>query len=124
MYFCIELQIPFCLDVFHNRISNDHCPITKRLLRKIFSTWSIRNLRPKIHISEQQLGLKKSAHSATLNRIPLFLLKIPTWFEIEIDLMLEVKDKEVSVFKMYHKYFDIKSDIAGRISYQLKEKYR
>ena len=37
--------------------------------------------------------------------------------------MLEVKDKEQSVFKMYYKYFDVKIDDSGCVSHKLKKKY-
>ncbi len=36
---CEELKIPFCLDIFHNRVSKDKVPITKSLLQRIFNTW-------------------------------------------------------------------------------------
>jgi len=36
--------------------------------------------------------------------------------------MLEVKDKEVSVFKIYYKYFNIKMDQSGKVYYVLKDR--
>ncbi len=104
---CEELDIPFCLDIFHNRVSADRVPITKRLLRRIFKTWHNRGMTPKIHVSDQEPGLRKGAHSKTLNRLPSYVLKIPHLLKTPLDIMLEVKDKEISVLKMYHKYFDI-----------------
>ena len=104
---CEELKIPFCLDIFHNQVSKDRIPITKKLIKRIFNTWKIRGAIPKIHISEQQPGLRRGAHSKTLDKLPLYLLKLPSMFSTPLDIMLEVKDKEVSVFKMYYKYFDL-----------------
>ncbi|XWV25513.1 UV-damage endonuclease [Tupanvirus deep ocean] len=121
--FCEELKIPFCLDIFHNQVSKDRVPITKKLMRRIFATWHIRGLIPKMHVSEQQEGLRRGAHSKTLNKLPLYLLKLPSMFKTNLDIMLEVKDKEVSVFKMYYRYFDILMDQNGRIDYVLKKKY-
>ena len=117
---CEELNMPFCLDVFHNKISRDWVPITRKLLRRILNTWKRRHIVPKIHVSEQQPGLRRGAHSFTLDRLPLYLFLVPKQFKTSLDIMLEVKDKEVSVFKMYHKYFDIKMDSTGRVIYQLK----
>lgn len=117
---CEELNIPFCLDVFHNSVSKEPVPITNDLLLRIFDTWKKRNTIPKIHYSEQQPGLRRGAHSKTINELPYFLLKIPETFNTSIDIMLEVKDKEVSVFKIYYKYFKIEMDITGRIDYKLK----
>ena len=56
---CEELGIPFCLDIFHNRISRDRVPITRRLVRRIFETWFMRGQIPKIHVSEQQANLRR-----------------------------------------------------------------
>ena len=118
--FCEALNIPFCLDVFHNRVSADRVPITKQLLKRVFATWHRRQVPPKIHFSEQQLGLRKGAHSKTIDSLPPFILRIPRMFDTDLDIMLEVKDKEVSVFKMYHKYFNIVMDIDGRVDYVMK----
>lgn len=117
--FCEELKIPFCLDIFHNSVSKDRVTITKRLMRRVFSTWVVRKMIPKMHVSEQQPGLRRGAHSKTLDKLPLFLFRLPYMFDTPLDIMLEVKDKEVSVFKMYYRYFDIKIDITGRIHYEL-----
>ena len=119
---CEELQIPFCLDIFHNKISNNRVKITKKLMARVFNTWFIRGVIPKMHVSEQDTSLRKGAHSKTLDKLPLYLFRLPGMFKTPLDIMLEVKDKEVSVFKMYYKYFDIKMDANGKINYVLKEK--
>lgn len=118
---CEELNIPFCLDVFHNSVSREHVPITQELLLRVFETWKRRGTIPKLHYSEQQLGLRRGAHSKTIDELPAYLLEIPKIFNTSLDIMLEVKDKEISVFKMYHKYFNIEMDINGRVNYQLKK---
>jgi UV DNA damage endonuclease len=120
--FCEELNIPFCLDIFHNRVSKFRVPITKKLIGRIFATWRNRGVIPKIHVSEQQEGLRRGAHSKTLNKLPLYLFRLPTMFKTPLDIMLEVKDKEVSVFKMYYKYFDIQMDQTGKVTYTLKNR--
>ena len=121
--FCERLQIPFCLDIFHNRVSHDRIPITKKLIKRIFNTWQNHGSIPKIHVSEQQIGLRKGAHSLTLDKLPLYLLHLPYIFNTELDIMLEVKDKEVSVFKIYYKYFNIEMDPNGKINYSIKNQY-
>ncbi len=122
--FCEDLNIPLCMDIFHNRVSKDRVPITKKLVQRIFATWHRRGIIPKIHVSEQQEGLRRGAHSKTLNKLPPYLLRLPSMFKTPFDIMLEVKDKEVSVFKMYYKYFDIEMDSTGKVDYKLKEKYK
>lgn len=120
---CEELQIPFCMDIFHNSVSKDRIPITKKLVRRIFNTWKVHNAIPKIHVSEQQIGLRRGAHSKTIDKLPLYLLKLPKMLSSSLDIMLEVKDKEVSVFKIYYKYFDVNMDPNGKINYVLKSVY-
>lgn len=118
---CEDLQIPFCLDIFHNKVSKDRIPLTKSLLGRIIQTWKKQGMIPKIHVSEQQPGLRRGAHSKTLDKIPIYLFKIPFIFKTPLDIMLEVKDKEVSVLKMYYKYFDIRMESSGRIHYSVKK---
>lgn len=121
---CEELDIPFCLDIFHNRVSNDRVPITRTLLSRIFNTWKKRQIIPKLHVSDQEPNLRRGSHSKTLERIPLYLFKLPEMFQTPLDIMLEVKDKEVSVFKIYYKYFNVKMDSSGNITYHLKNRVK
>lgn len=118
---CETLNIPFCLDIFHNDISSDKVKIDKTILKRILKTWENRNIIPKIHISSQQPGSKRGRHSDTLDKIPSYILKIPKIFKTPLDIMFEVKDKERSVLKMYYKYFDKIMDSKGKISYILKK---
>ena len=119
---CEELSIPFCLDIFHNKISKEPVKLTLKLMKRIFDTWTVKNMNPKIHISDQQIGKKRGAHSKTLNNIPSFILELPNKLKIPLDIMLEVKDKEISVFKMYYKYFDADIDEAGKVNFNLSKK--
>lgn len=118
---CEELNIPFCLDIFHNKVSRNRVPITKRLIGRIFRTWHNRQMIPKIHVSEQQQGLRRGAHSKTINRLPLYIFRLPGMFKTPLDIMLEVKDKEISVLKLYYRYFNIKMDAQGRIYFSQKK---
>lgn len=121
---CEELNIPFCLDLFHNKISKDRVSITKGLIKRIFKTWSRRGMVPKFHFSEQEPDLRKGAHSKTLDSLPIYLFRLPILFKTPLDIMLEVKDKDTSVFKIYYKYFNIKMDANGRITYEPKDKIK
>jgi UV DNA damage endonuclease len=116
---CEKLNIPFCVDFFHNSVSDDKIEITDKIMKRILKTWKVRNIRPKAHYSEQEPLKRKGSHSKTINSIPKYILDIPLKFKVNFDLMLEVKDKEKSVIKMYKKYFD-KVDTEGYIKYTLK----
>jgi len=120
--FCERLQIPFCLDIFHNQISPDRVEITDKLMGRIIETWKKRGIIPKIHISQQDKNSRRGAHSSTLSKIPRYYLTIPRIFQTPIDFMLEVKDKEKSVFKIYEKYFKIHME-NGKVTYSIRRKY-
>ncbi|EJN41096.1 endonuclease for the repair of UV-irradiated DNA [Acanthamoeba polyphaga lentillevirus] len=120
---CEELNVPFCLDIFHNRVSKNRIPLTKKLMKRIINTWKRRNMTPKMHFSNQEPGLRRGAHSKTINELPEYLFRIPDMFQTSLDIMLEVKDKEKSVLKMYFKYFDIETNMDGRNNFTLKKDY-
>lgn len=120
--FCESLGIPFCLDVFHNDISPDKIILTPEIIQRIAATWQS-HANMKIHLSFQNPELRRGAHSKSIDEIPM---EIFHWsHELDkLDIMLEVKDKETSVFKLYYRYFDIEMDAAGRVDYHLKHEYR
>lgn len=69
----------------------------------ILKTWTKRNIKPKFHVSEQGSG-KCGHHSDFIEKLPNYLLNIPTRYDIEIDIMIEAKKKEQAIFKLYEKY--------------------
>ena len=69
----------------------------------ILETWNRRGIKPKFHVSEQGSG-KCGHHSDYIEVIPNYLLDIPTLYDTNIDIMIEAKMKEKSIFKLYEKY--------------------
>jgi UV DNA damage endonuclease len=124
---CEKLKIPFCLDIFHNKVHvhpEGKVKITDELIGRILKTWEVRGIQPKIHISEQEPGLRIGAHSKTIDKLPKYVFQIPRKFGVNLDIMLEVKDKEISVNKMYKKYFNKYIDKDDRVQYEIKKKYQ
>ena len=119
---CEELDIPFCFDIFHNSISKDKVKITMNLMKRIFKTWKY--APPKFHYSNQQEGLRKGSHSQSVSTLPMWIFKVIKRFNIELHIMLEVKDKEQSTIRLLNKYFDKTIDNNGRIQWLLKQKFR
>ena len=72
-------------------------------IKDILDTWVKRNIKPKFHVSEQGDG-KVGKHSDYIDIIPEYLLEIPDKYNIEIDIMIEAKHKELSIKKLYEKY--------------------
>lgn len=115
---CEKLNIPFCLDVFHNSISNESVILTDSLLKRIIATWKV--ARMKIHYSTQEPGERKGTHSKIITELPAFILQWPKHFGINLDIMLETKMKEVNTLEMYKKYFRATYTDHGRLFYVLK----
>lgn len=99
------LEIGSCLDipvVFDNLHHQVNPPDSDRPMAywidKCSPTWDQRNETQKIHYSQQDYQRKKGAHSTTI-RISEFMdfyLALP---REDIDIMLEVKDKNLSAIK-------------------------
>lgn len=69
----------------------------------ILDTWRRRNIKPKFHVSEQGSG-RCGHHSDFIETIPDYLLSIPEKYNINIDIMIEAKQKEQAIFQLYKKY--------------------
>ena len=69
----------------------------------VLETWKRRNIKPKFHVSEQGSG-RCGHHSDYIENIPQYLLDIPKKYNINIDIMIEAKKKELAIFKLYKKY--------------------
>lgn len=109
---CLEMSkrigIPVVFDTHHHECYQKIYPEKKLkdvnyYIPLILDTWSKKNMKPKFHISEQGSG-KIGHHSDYVELIPNYLLEIPKKYDIWIDIMIEAKQKEKSLFKLYKKY--------------------
>jgi len=75
----------------------------ERYIPDILLTWKKREIKPKFHVSEQGSG-KCGHHSDYIEIIPEYLLNIYIKYGVEVDIMIEAKKKELSIFKLYKKY--------------------
>lgn len=73
----------------------------------ILRSWNRRGIRPKFHVSEQGSG-KIGHHSDYIETIPDYLMEIPEKYDVEIDIMIEAKKKELAIKKLYAKYERLK----------------
>ncbi|MCC5894764.1 MAG: UV DNA damage repair endonuclease UvsE [Alkalibacterium sp.] len=67
-------------------------------ISKAKGTWKDSDGNPKVHYSQQQLGAREGAHSQTV-RLQEFLGYYESIAPLGIDIMLEVKDKNLSAVK-------------------------
>ena len=109
---CLEIaetvNIPMVFDTHHYECYKILHPTEELLypgqyIERILYTWSKRNIKPKFHISEQGQG-RIGHHSDYIETIPEYLLEIPTKYGVDIDIMVEAKQKEQAIMRLYEKY--------------------
>lgn len=104
---CTELNIPLVLDFHHHNINSGNIKNDMHLLEiindKIFPIWKLRNIKPKMHLSESRPGVKitdnitvRRAHADYITKLPSIIFKLND-IGIKLDLMIEAKMKEDSI---------------------------
>lgn len=93
------LGIPMIFDVFHHDVLPSlKQKSTQEWVEAISKTWGYRDGAPKIHYSQQDVDKKPGAHSETID-----VVKFMEFYEqiaiCNVDIMLEVKDKNISAIK-------------------------
>jgi UV DNA damage endonuclease len=96
---CLDTNIPAVLDTFHHEIlaSMENRSVLDIIL-EYKKSWP-KDERQKIQYSNQDPNKSKGAHAQTID-IGLFGNFLEEIGDIELDIMLEVKDKEQSVVKL------------------------
>lgn len=114
---CEELNIPLVLDFHHHNIIFDESiregsQDILGLFDRIRQTWTRKNIRQKMHYSEQTAGAvtprERRKHSARVKTLP------PCG--TDMDLMIEAKDKEQAVFELMRTFrlpgWDLNHDVV------------
>lgn len=94
-----QLEIPAVFDVLHHTLNppdGNHPPAF--WIEQCAKTWKRKDGRQKIHYSQQNAGGPPGAHSRTI-AINEFLRFYKTVQDMDLDIMLEVKDKNLSAVK-------------------------
>ncbi len=95
------IGVPVVFDVFHHVWNPALEGLPVRLVIGLAAkTWRKRDGRVKIHYSNQWPGGPAGAHSKSIN-VGKFLRFYDTIHDLDLDIMLEVKDKEQSVLKLF-----------------------
>lgn len=94
----LTLNIPVVFDTLHHEVlpSNDEKKL-KEWIDECRKTWKKEDGIPKIHYSQQDREKKPGAHSKTID-LKTFLTFVSK-IDDDIDIMLEVKDKNLSTIK-------------------------
>lgn len=96
-----SLDIPVIYDNLHNMVNPSLCESDKSdkyWIDKVKTTWKKEDGRQKIHYSQQADGKKLGSHSQTIN-VEEFSKFYDEVSGSDIDIMLEVKDKNLSAVK-------------------------
>lgn len=117
---CDCLQIPAVFDNLHHKINSCHLEWAQ-ILQHVAGTWRREDGRIKFHYSDQDSVKKGGAHSKSVVTSN-FLDYIARIKEIDADIMLEVKDKELSALKCISA-LEENLPISKRITFLDKYKY-
>lgn len=104
-----ECKIPVILDSHHETCYRQLHPTetvdkVEDLLSHVIDTWK---QTPLFHISEQRPDARVGAHSDFIEKIPLYMLNMPIDHNSNVDIEVEAKMKEQSIFHLYKKYPEI-----------------
>ncbi len=94
---CEILKIPAIFDNLHNKLNPSELSLDE-IFKRVASTWSLTDGNIKMHYSEQDENKRNGSHSKfviTKN----FVTYIEQIENLKVDIMLEVKDKELSALK-------------------------
>lgn len=95
----LSLNIPVVFDNLHHSINHAEPAVSDRdIITACGRIWKEKDGRQKIHYSQQNPGKRSGAHSHTI-RIAEFLAYYDQIGGSELDIMLEVKDKNISALK-------------------------
>ena len=92
-----EVGIPLLFDVFHHEVNNSGETV-KEAFELFAPTWRKENGLPMVDYSSQLTGDRKGKHVETLN-LGIFRGFLEETKPFDFDIMLEIKDKEMSALK-------------------------
>ncbi len=97
MFLYDKIKIPILFDVLHHSVLNNNEKINDSL-EKQYKTWKKIDGIPMVDYSSQKPGFRSGSHAETINIKDFkdFLKKSEPY---DIDIMLEIKDKEKSAMK-------------------------
>lgn len=97
LYISGRTGIPVIFDYLHHILNYDGEPDTANIIQQVRKTWHAKDGIQKIHYSQQAIGKQMGSHSITIE-VPEFVEFYKTLPQ-PIDVMLEVKDKDLSALK-------------------------
>lgn len=107
---CKEIQVPMVLDVHHHKCNNDGESL-ESMIKEIFNTWDDQAFPPKIHFSSPREGEFDRKHSDYINPYQFIeFIELCRPLNIDFDVMLEAKQKDLALFNLIDDIKKIKSN--------------
>ena len=98
LHICQQCGLPAIFDVFHHSLNAPARGTLAYWLDRSAETWAASHARPKLHYSQQLEGGKPGMHSRSIGMRD-FLEFHHSLGQRDVDVMLEVKDKNLSAVK-------------------------
>ncbi len=93
-----EINIPVIFDNLHHECNHEVEMPIKEIMKKVAKTWKEKDGNIKVHYSQQNDDKQVGAHSNSIV-VKEFLEYYDEVKEFNLDIMLEVKDKDISAIK-------------------------
>lgn len=93
-----KISIPVIFDNLHHECNHENDEPIKEIMKKVAKTWKEKDGHIKVHYSQQNSHKQIGAHSNTI-LVKTFLEYYAEVKEFNPDIMLEVKDKDISAIK-------------------------
>jgi UV DNA damage endonuclease len=97
----MQLDIPVVFDNLHHELNPDLQYSELEWINLCAKTWTVADGQQKIHYSQPAIGKRPGSHSTTID-LALFRLFYDSIKGMDLDVMLEVKDKNLSAIKCHH----------------------
>lgn len=93
-----KCKIPIVYDNLHEKCFKNTPPNSKEIMKAVFLTWKEKDGIPKVHFSQQAPNKKIGSHSSYLFSED-FLNYLDETSPYDFDIMIELKDKDISALK-------------------------
>ncbi len=101
---CEQLGVPMVLDIHHHQVNTGDGELDLQLWERIARTWEGQHLAPKIHVSSPKSEKDQRGHADYVEEVPLLrFLRMIREVTPELDVMIEAKMKDASLFRLVDK---------------------
>ncbi|MGH4052771.1 MAG: UV DNA damage repair endonuclease UvsE [Clostridium sp.] len=123
LFVSMKINIPVIFDNLHHLCNHEIDISIKEIMEKVAKTWKEKDGNIKVHYSQQNSVKQIGAHSRTIV-VKKFLEYYNQVKEFKLDIMLEVKDKDISAIKCNLIVNNMDKKVKGTIIEKQWAKYK